>query len=528
MSKTNSLTELYDQLKKFHLSDGLYVIGAVNAALKYGTERPDRKNIPDWIWAWLQVRGKTEHDRRSLSITLTRMARFLLLSSANDHKGGFLNLNNPSVHKAYNQVVNLEELEESSDDDIMSKFSLYFNRIGQIQFPLQVSKKTIIGRGFLLFNKLILTTSTEYDFDKKFKEYFGLTLIEFLSTGFAMWVLSNGTLDYEIKNEIKELKHIFTLESQRIFLSLSCGTPQQYREMVRGINWKQCDNLKDMYALEPLVIMPAIKVERSTYMSSTSYVVPQAKYLLDRASSGAFYLLGDKEKDLAEAEGKKGKNPFRKAFGMVYRAYVGEHLSIAGNHKFVDLDNDFVQTGGKLPDFAIIKDGVCILLEVKTTLLNIDSRSYFEKEALEKEVKSGNIQKAINQLRDFKQKILSGQIKDERFKGLKTVIGIIVGYEDIFSINSTLLPLLNKLSGAIIDDLQFASISDIEAIGSAIDQKLNIIEMIRNKVNNCAEREWSIATRFHKDIEYRNSVLDNAFDEFIAKMGVPSFASKQV
>lgn len=528
MTRKNSLTELYDQLKKFHLSDALYVIGAVNAALKYGTFKPDRKNIPDWIWGWLQTRGRSEQDRRSLSIVLSRMARFLLLSSANDYKGIFLDLNNPAVHQAYNQVVNLEELDESLGDDTLSKFSLYFNRIGQIQFPLQASKKTIIGRGFLLFHKLILATPTDYDFDKKFKGYFGLTLVEFMSTGFAMWILSNGTLDYEIKNEIKELKHVITLDTHRIFLSLSCGKPQRYRELVRGPDWKTPHKLKDMYALEPLTIMPAVKVEKSSKLSSTTYVVPQAKYLLDRASSGIFYLLGDKEKELADKEEKKGKNPFRNAFGMVYRAYVGEHLSIPGRHEFIDLDNDFVQTGGKLPDFAIVQEDICILFEVKTSLLNIDARTYFEKQTLEKEVKTGNIQKAITQLMDFKQKILSDQVNDARFSKISAVVGVIVGYEDIFSINSTLLPMLDKLNGSIMDDLQFASISDVEAIGSAINQALNIIELIQKKVANLSERQWSIATLFHKDMDHRNSVLDQAFNEFIIKMGVPGFAGKSV
>jgi len=524
--KKNSLAELYEQLRKFHLSDALYVIGAVNAALKYGTVKADRKNIPDWIWQWLQVRGRNEQERRSLAIALSRMARFLLLSSANDYKGIFLDLNNPAVHKAYNQVVNLEDLDESSGEDTLSRFSLYFNRIGQIQFPLQASKKTIIGRGYLLYYKLILSTPTDYDFDSKFKEYYGLTLIEFMSTGFAMWILSNGTIDYEMKNEIKELKHVITLDTQRKFLSLSCGTPQRYRELVRGADWKTPHSLKDMYALEPFTIMPAVKVEKSSKLSSTTYVVPQAKYLLDRASSGIFYLLGDKEKQLAELEGKKGKNPFRNAFGMVYRAYVGEHLSIPGKHEFIDLDHDFVQTGGKLPDFAIIQGNTCILFEVKTSLLNIDARTYFEKQTLEKEVKAGNIQKAITQLMDFKHQILSGKVSDPRFSKVSVVVGVIVGYEDIFSINSTLLPMLDKLSGAIVPDLQFASISDIEAIGSAIDQGLNIIELLQKKVSNPAERQWSIATLFYKDMDERNSVLDRAFDEFIVKMGVPGFAGK--
>lgn len=452
------------------------------------------------------------------------MARFLLLSSATDYKGVFLDLNNPAVHKAYNQVVKLEDLEEFSGEEMLNRFSLYFNRIGQIQFPLQASKKTIIGRGFLLFHKLILATPTDYDFDKKFKEYFGLSLIEFMSTGFAMWILSNGTLDYEMKNEIAELKHVITLDTQRIFLSLSCGTPQRCRELVRGADWKTPHRLKDMYALEPLTIMPAVKVEKSSKLSSTTYVVPQAKYLLDRANSGIFYLL--REKEFAEKEGKTGKNPFRNAFGMVYRAYVGEHLSIPGTHDFVDLDNDFVQTTGKLPDFAIVQGDTCILFEVKTSLLNIDSRTYFDKQMLEKEVKSGNIQKAIKQLTDFKARILTAQIDDARFSKVTSVVGVIVGYEDIFSINSTLLPMLDNLNGSLVDDLQFASISDIEAIGSAIDQKLNIIEMIQKKVASPAERQWSIATLFHKDMDHRNSILDQAFNEFIVKMGVSGFTGK--
>ncbi|TKC57160.1 hypothetical protein FBD94_21250 [Pedobacter hiemivivus] len=528
MIPQKKLNELYDQLKKFHLSDALYVIGAVNAALKFGTSKPDRKNIPDWIWTWLQTRGRSDQNRRSLSIVLSRMARFLLLSSANDYRGVFLDLNNLEVRKAYSQVANLEELDDSLGDDISSQFSLYFNRIGQYQFPLQASKKTIIGRGFLLFHKLILATPSNYDFDVKFKEYFDLTLMEFMSTGFAMWILSNGTLDYEIKNEIKELTHVMTLKTQRIFLSLSCGTPKRYRELVRGSDWKTPHKLKDMYALDPLAIMPAVIVEKSSKLSFNTYVVPQAKYLLDRASSGIFYLLGDKEKELAENEEKKGKNPFRNAFGMVYRAYVGNHLSILGMHEFIDLDNDFVEYSGKLPDFAILQDEICILFEVKTSLLNIDARTYFEKQTLEREVNNGNIKKAIKQLMDFKNEILLGRIKDARFSKITSVIRIVVGYEDIFSINSTLLPLLDKISGSVLDDLQFASISDIEAIGSAIDQKINIITMIQKKVASPDERQWSIATLFDKDIDQKNSVLDNAFNEFIAKMGVPNFASKSI
>ncbi|RYG21153.1 MAG: hypothetical protein EOO07_03335 [Chitinophagaceae bacterium] len=531
MAGNNSLQSLYNHLKKFHLSDSLYVIGAVNAALKYGTHKLDQnnENIPNWIKEWLKKRGRSEQDRRSIAIVLSRMARFLLLSSANDHKGIFLDLNLPSAHSAYNMVLNLEDeyLPDEYPADTIGRFVLYFNRIGQIQLPLQASRKRVIGRGFLLFHKLILSTPTDYEFDRKFQEYFGLTMFEFIANGFGMWILSNGTLDYEMKNEISELKHVITLETQRKFLALSCGTPQRYRELVRGENWKLPHKLKDAYALEPFAIMPAVKVERSSHLSSTSYVIPQCKYFLDRASSGIFYLLGDKEMELALSEGKKEKNPFRKAFGLVFREYVGVHLAMPGQLVFIDLDHDFQQPDGKLPDFAIINNNICVLFEVKTTLLNIAARTYFEQKTLEKEVKAGNIQKAVTQLQEFKELVLNGQISDERFSGVSKVISIIVGYEDVFCLNSTLLPMLDKLHGTGLGDFQFASISDIEAIGSAIEQSIDVVSRLEKKLADPGERQWAIATLFHKEMDDNNSILDQAFEEFIIKMGVPAVAGRK-
>lgn len=521
MNGRDGLINLYNLLKKFHLSDSLYVIGAVNAALKYGTKLPTDTNVPGWVWYWLNREGRNEHERRSLVLTLSRMARFLLLSSANDYKGISLELENPNFRKAADAILNVDLItNEPESDDNVDQFTLYFSRIGQIQFPLQTPKKNIIGRGYMLFQKMIFATQTDYDFNAKFIEYFDLSLMEFMSTGFAMWAMSAGTLDYELKIEIPELRHLITPESQRIFSKLSSGTPQLYRELIRGENWKTPHILKDRYALDPFVVMPAVKVERSSKLSPNAYVVPQPKFLLDRASSGIFYLLADKERDVAFREGKGGKNPFRNSFGMVYRAYVGKHLSLPGKHTFIDLDHDFNYTAGKIPDFAVVYDDTCVLFEVKTTLLNIHSRSYFEKSALEIEVRNGNIQKAIKQINEFKAKILTENIDDNRLKGINTVLSVIVGYEDIYCLNSTLLPVLDEISGETNVELQFGCISDIEAISSAIDQDLNIVHIIHQKAKHFAKRQWAIATTFNEVNSMGNSLLDQSYNEFIEKMGV--------
>ncbi|WP_179412286.1 hypothetical protein HDF19_03350 [Mucilaginibacter sp. E4BP6] len=513
MYKKNSLNELYDCLKKFHLSDSLYVIGAVNAALKFGSVKADTKNIPPWITDWLQRRGRSETERRSISVMLTRMARYLLLSSANDHKGIFLDLNSDAFNKAYNLVRDLHDTDVEGDGVI--DFSIFFGRTAQWQFPLQTSRKTIIGRGYLLFIELMQSVQTDYDFAGKFKAYFNLSLEEFMMTGYAMWLISNGTLDYEIKIERPFLNGLITIENQQKFLNLSSGIAKDYRIAVRGNEWQKIDKLKEIYGLDPFVKMPAIAVERSTKLSSTTYVVPQAKYFLDRGSSGIFYLLSDKEMLLANPKG----NPFRIAFGKVYRAYVGKHLSQSGKHVFIDLDYDFPYTWTKMmPDFALVFDELCLLIEVKTTLLNVDSRTYQEPLTLRKEAANGSLVKAVNQLDTFRRAILNNELPDPRFTKVSKVLNIIVGYEDVYSLNNTLLPLLEEIHGDPAKNLQLGCITDIDAIGTAISNNDDIITTLFEKANDVAKRSWGIATIWSGNENHPNPILDDAFSAFQSKI----------
>lgn len=137
MYKQNSLDELYDALKKFHLSDALYVIGAVNASMRFGPVGFDFKNIPAWIVNWLQRNAKDEGARRNLTIGMTRMARFLLLSGANDYKGIFLDLNRKEFKHAYQLVVDLHDPDiegEVEKPDFEVYFNRYFGRLAQWQF----------------------------------------------------------------------------------------------------------------------------------------------------------------------------------------------------------------------------------------------------------------------------------------------------------------------------------------------------------------------------------------------------------
>lgn len=377
--------------------------------------------------------------------------------------------------------------------------------------PLQQSLKTIIGRGYQLFIEIPLAVQTGYDMDAKMQQHFNMTPLQFMLTGYAMWILANGTVDYQMMVEIPALQNLVTATSQRNFLQLSSGTAADYRKEIRGEDWKKVNKLKEIYGLDPFVKIPAIAVQHSSHLSSTSYVVPQARYYLDRASSGIFYLLGDKEMEVAHPKG----NPFRIAFGIIYREYVGRQLAQTGKQVFIDLDmTPPVGWTKKLPDFVLVDGDTCLIVEVKTTLLGLNARSLFEDDVLLKETKSGSIQKAIDQTNVFREAILRGELGDARFAGITKVVNLIVGYEDIFTLNATIVPVVATLYPDASQHTQWGCISDIEAMGSAIYQQKLIVTLLIEKMADLETRTHSIATYLQRSTDSANPIIDAAYEKF--------------
>jgi hypothetical protein len=518
MNQSPTLDELYAYVKKFHLSESLYTIGAINAAMKFGFNNFQYTNIPDYIKYWMEKFVDKSVSSIELSLSSTRLARFLLLSESNDFRHNNLILGSESFLKAFNMTGNLHDPDIEKIAVNPSGWDTIFGRMSSWEFPLQTGKETIIGRGYLLFIKIAQSLQLSYDFDKKMKEYFNIGSFEFMASGFVLWLTTNGILDYEMKVAIPELKDIVTRENLMTFVKHSSGTHQDYKRLIRGENWKDSDKTKDIYALDPFVKIPAICVVQSTTLRNNSYIVPQAKYLLDRANTGIFYLLADIEQEITT---KKHKNSFRTAFGTVYREYVAIQLRQAKDSLiFIDLDVDFTnQPERGLPDFAIIQRDVCILFELKTSILKIDARIYFDQDKLKEEVKNSSVRKAIvDQLDSFRTRILNNEIVDHRFSGVKKVINILVGYEDIYVINSALLPLLKDNYGNAAQDLQLACISDIDSIGNALNQSFPFVDLILEKVNDTEKQTWMIAIFLEKLCGRNNEVLFKSFIEFTNKM----------
>lgn len=517
-----NLEGLYKYLNRFALSDSLYIIGTINSALKAGSVKLNTDNIPQPVIDWINEKCKDRQSRVELMLHISRLARFLLLSASNDYKAKVLEMHDGTLQNAIYNTSILHEPRVDAPKDA-TDVNHIMARIGQWQFPLQLSRLTIIGRGQMLFLDIPEEIKPAYDFNAKCREYFGMDVFQFLATGHSLWVTADGILKHNMTVEIDALKDVVTPETIKQFATLSSGTPEDYRRYVRGDDWKTSNPLLDLYGFDPFALIPAIKVGHSTRLPrDVVYVTPQPFFWLQRASVGLFYLLGDKEREIAASLGQGGRNDFRQSFGDVYRAYVGKHLAFAiAPMYFIDLDVE-ITTAGEKPDFALINGDTCVLFEVKTALLTLDARTIFDVEKTRTEVQSGSFRRAIGQLNQFEEAVRAGKITDKRFKGVSKFVKIIVGFEDVFLANVILLPLLQETYGSdAMANFQIATITDIETMGTMLSQGGDLVSFLREKVEKPDQVMYALLPLIQKaspDGSKENPLLETAFKAFWSRM----------
>ncbi len=523
MKESYSLNEIYSYLSRFRLSESLYTIGAINSALKYGGDSYFRENIPGYITYWLDMFGNKQVSNLEMLLQTSRMARLLLLSGASDYRSKMLVLGTPEFQTAFNMIGRLREPEIEKQFENEKTVSSFFGRMSSWQFPLQSDRLIPLGRAYLLFIEIPKRLNQEYDYDLKMREFFDIGVLEYLNCGYALWQTTNGTLDYQVKVELEPLKSIVTSSNLSKMVRLVTGSHTQYRLLIRGDHWKNSDPYKDLYALDPFLTIPALAVANSTKLRTDSFVVPQPKYLLDKISTGVFYLLADQEQQAAKKENvEHKKNSFRNSFGEVYREYVKMQLQQAKMPVvLVDLDTEFENASKrKIPDFALLCGDICVLIEVKTSILKVKSRTYFEPDQLRKEVDEGSLPKALQQLHSFKQAILNRTVSDTRFDRINSVVCLLVCYEDIYVLNSTLLPILKEKYPEMSENLQLGCISDVDAIGYGLAHNIDLGELLVQKIDSKIKDSYMVAIEIESQIGRGNDLLKASFKRFIEQMGV--------
>lgn len=516
------LEKLYAYLKRFHRSESLFVIATVNSALKYGCKTINREDIPQPTLDWLDEHFKDERSRIELTMQLTRLARFILLAKTSDfNRRKVLDTGTIELKTAYDMHALLFDKDVEGEITSPSDVVRSMGRISQWQFPLQMNRQIIMGRGYLFFVEIPKALNLTYDFDLKMKEHFGIGIFEFMTSGLSIFIMTNGVMKHDLDVQIDALKSVVTKDSLRIFVTLSSGTVYDYIHHVRVNNWKEVNKLRDIYALEPFYLMPAIMVVNSLHLTNGTFVVPQPLFLLFRASLGPYYLLADKERDIAAVAGKDYKNDFKVSFGEVYNEYVRRQLSQAVEPLiFVDFDTKQYDDGIKKPDFAIIQGEICVLFEVKTLILSLSSRTLFNEDSVRSEIKAGsNFEKALIQLNTFIGALNNGRLVDDDFRSVKNFIKVIVSFEDVYLANALILPIATEIYGEEANDLQIASISDIDIIGGLLASGIPVPELTLGKLST-ETNDWALGVYLAgkvKDRKGTNPVINKAYEDYMER-----------
>lgn len=518
----SNLVEVYNYLKRFSLSDSLFIIGSINAAFRYGFKTLSTQSIPPGTLRWIEERFPNRMDRLMLMLNATRIARFLLLSRANEYKDPVLDTGSKELVNALNLVTNLYD--DRVEPPIKSKSDLdrVMSRMSQWQFPLQEFKADLSARAHLLFRKIPKEIGSSYDIEAGMQRAVGLSPYEFMAIGHALGGMCSGVLKHNMTIEVDSLKEIVTKEKVQKFIEISSGTPEDYKRLVRGDNWKESDPLRDIYGLDPLVRIPLIKTTHGKYIEKGCWVVPQVNYLWQRMSSGIFHILADYEHTQGRVAGNTGQNLFRDAFGDVYKHYVGLQLN-QGSQTETLIDLDTLVHQNSKPDFALVSGNRIMLIEVKVGFLTAISKYLGSEEQIRREIskEDGQFAKAVRQLNRFAEELRTGAVTDPRLAGKTEILKVIVGYEDFYLANSYLLPIAEEEFGEMaMENLQIMTLMDLDLCGTALANEGRVIDPLFEKVADKNLKLWSVAM-FLKDknkvVRNKNPLLSAAFKEFFAE-----------
>ena len=421
----------------------------------------------------IKKEGYSDH----IGIALTEMARYLILSGSNDHKSKRLLVTDPSFNNIYNMVASLKK---PYDEENISRF---LSCEAQKQFITQPSSYLLhLAKGYLLYSKIPSESNCPYDIDSKMIEYFNISVLEFLACGFYELISSVGQ-SKERDIEILELKK-FIGNKRKVFLDLNSLTAEEYRQEIRGKENKNnicADN--DIYKLDPFIKKPFLKVKNSS-IKDLNHILPQPIFLLKKISFGIFHLLSERERT------NKGNN-FRDKFGTyIYENYI-ERLfcRITSPIKFINLDKDYSNKSGfnnsGFPDFIIISNNKCILLEVKTSILTVNTRTLFDETYIKQEVlkEGGHIKDCIKKFCNFRKE-LSTLKKEQEFQNINTIMSAIICFDEVYEMNSSILPIIEKECSEkdLCNNLQFFSAEDLELFSTFLTNEPKNIDIIFDKL----------------------------------------------
>lgn len=342
-------------------------------------------------------------------------------------------------------------------------------RTGEAQFSFQKQDPYKWERTVRVFQEIwpTMPQAKSLDLQQVTKATFGTGLDETLILGFVFWAqaLKQGWVcqrNIEGTGKDHVVARLFTNSAQALFLqSLSIG----YDDIRRRAGANPPEELRK-FRFNPLALYPLVLPdEQPSGSPGIVYLVPCAKFLLDRITEGLIY---DWRRRFDKA--------FNDAFGHVIERYVGDLLIEAYGEQSVRDDFEYRVNGRKFrsPDWAIWGSGCAVVIEVKKTLVQRrvgGSGSLAEvRESLQ-----NTLQKAVNQLVGFRAHLHAlGE-----FPSKSDVEFVVTAWDDVWWANSILMHQVQGIPEGL--HIHVISVRELEMLLAQCESPNALYQTLRGK-----------------------------------------------
>jgi hypothetical protein len=341
-------------------------------------------------------------------------------------------------------------------------------RIISSQFPFEPGMFSEFSRPTLLFHEIPrqlqgLPDIPQFDFENKFQAITGVSVLDFITTGFVISSASHGNFavnqDYFKKTRNQGIK---IPDNQTIKAILNQIAADKSTLMAVYEKRKNKDRRFKMYDFNPLLSYPVVKPCQDKQFSTADkdfIHAPVPELVGSRISTGIFYQMFNEYGE-----------EFSTYFGHVFEKYVGlilqncitseELLSESDIRRFYPINK------GKSPDWILVDGSTAMLFECKTTRFSRAAQAIASEDAVNSSL--AQVKKGLKQLASFISACQTKVQELQKFHYCIVFKPILVSLEPLHLINSIFfreyIDNLLVAEGITALNWQIISIGELEAL----------------------------------------------------------------
>lgn len=401
-------------------------------------------------------------------------------------------------------------------------------RLASSQFPFEPGRFSEFSRPALLFHEIpkqlqSLSDIPQFDFESKFQALTGVSILDFITTGFVISAASHSNFAVNKDYFKKTRKQGINIPSDRVVRDiLNQLVADKFKLLEVYEKRKNKDRRFRMYDFNPLLSYPVIRPCQNKQFSTSDkdfIHAPVPELVGSRISTGIFY-------QMYNAYTTESRTEFSEYFGHVFEKYVGLIIEncITSEQLLseVDVRKFYPANKGKAPDWVVIDGSTLILFECKATRFSRVAQAIASEEAVNSSL--AQVKKGLKQLSNFMSACQAKVQELEKFHNCTTLKPILVSLEPLYLINSDLfrehIDSLLASEGVTGLNWQILSIDELEALQPHIAAGFSLAQVLDDlltKTFNDVLQELSS----HTNRTFAHSFLYQKQEELYRRLDMP-------